>query len=696
MSMVINTNVASIGAQRHISMAVREQSEAMERLASGKRINGARDDAAGLGISNSMTSQIRGLDQGVRNANDGISLIQTAEGALGQTTSILQRMRELSIQSANGTYNDSENRASLNAEMEQLLDEIDRISETTQFNGINILDGSMDEIALQIGADASQTVEFGIDDMGAKSLGMGSNSFDLVGDESKTTWDVFFSSFKGVSIGHDSVLINGQSIIEAGGSAINSASSKDTIIDAINGNVSGVSASLIGELRLGLHGNGILTGTETLSIILTMPDDSQVTYEVRDTQNFEEIATKLNETSNGALSASISNGELVVTADDVSMISTSNGPLSLIPLAQDRDKSAGSMLALTSDNNDPITIERGTNGTYEDLTALGFRESSEAGTIEGYGITAPSTAWGYGDVTINGVVIDENTTAGSLISKVDAINAVSDQTGVTAETFVTAEIDMSAVAFYSATSFIINGFTATSSHALSANSTLKDIVLDVNNMTNLTGIKATLSGETIQLEGNTSSLIILGSTAGSTGLEDASLRYTKGGLVVTATSQLSADAIQSSNIETIYGGFKLISENNNPITIDLSTAASISEHGLKKSNTAPEGTYGSSINNISIDTAAKAQKAIDSIDNAIKDVNNQRGQLGAINNRLEYTIDNLQNVSQQTAAARSRIVDADFAGESAALSRSQVIQQAGTAMLAQANSAPQQVLQLLR
>jgi flagellin len=146
---------------------------------------------------------------------------------------------------------------------------------------------------------------------------------------------------------------------------------------------------------------------------------------------------------------------------------------------------------------------------------------------------------------------------------------------------------------------------------------------------------------------------------------------------------------------TVYGGLKLTSETGNPISIDLGTAASVSELGLKESNVAGGGTFGTSINSLSIDTAAQAQKSIDVIDNAINTVNEQRGELGAINNRLEFTVDNLQSVSQQTSAARSRIVDADFAKESASLSRAQVLQQAGTAMLAQANSAPQQVLQLL-
>ena len=123
MPLVINTNVSSLNAQRQLVNSGNELSTAMERLSSGKRINTAADDAAGLAISNRMTSQIRGLNQAVRNANDGISLIQTAEGALDETTNILQRMRELSIQSANGIYDDS-NRATLDAEVQQLIAEL--------------------------------------------------------------------------------------------------------------------------------------------------------------------------------------------------------------------------------------------------------------------------------------------------------------------------------------------------------------------------------------------------------------------------------------------------------------------------------------------------------------------------------------------------------------------------------------------
>ena len=143
MALTINTNVASLNAQRNLGKSQGDLNKSMQRLSSGLRINSAKDDAAGLAISDRMTSQIRGLNQAVRNANDGISLAQTAEGALQESTNILQRMRELAVQSANDTNSDSD-RQSLQSEVEQLQEELDRIAETTQFNGKNLLDGSME------------------------------------------------------------------------------------------------------------------------------------------------------------------------------------------------------------------------------------------------------------------------------------------------------------------------------------------------------------------------------------------------------------------------------------------------------------------------------------------------------------------------------------------------------------------------
>ena len=157
MAATINTNINSLTAQRNLTMSQSSLSTAMQRLSSGLRINSAKDDAAGLGISERMTSQIRGLNQAVRNTNDGISLAQTAEGALGAAGTILQRIRELAVQSANAT-NSAGDRAALNAEVGQLSSELNRIAQVTQFNGQSLLDGSLGSATFQVGANANQTI----------------------------------------------------------------------------------------------------------------------------------------------------------------------------------------------------------------------------------------------------------------------------------------------------------------------------------------------------------------------------------------------------------------------------------------------------------------------------------------------------------------------------------------------------------
>jgi len=172
MALTINTNVASLNAQRNLGTSQSNLNKSMERLSSGLRINSAKDDAAGLAISDRMTSQIRGLNQASRNAMDGISLAQTAEGALQESTNILQRMRELAVQSANDT-NSVDDRNSINAEVTQLISELDRIATTTAFNGRGLLNGSMASGAtFQVGANAGQTITFSIANAGATSLGV--------------------------------------------------------------------------------------------------------------------------------------------------------------------------------------------------------------------------------------------------------------------------------------------------------------------------------------------------------------------------------------------------------------------------------------------------------------------------------------------------------------------------------------------
>ena len=161
---VINTNVKSLVAQQALTVNNRSMSKAMEQLSTGKRINTAADDAAGLAIANKMTAQVRGLNQGVRNANDAISMIQTAEGATNEVTSMLQRMRELAVQAANGTNTDAD-RTALQSEFAELQDEIVRISDNTEWNGTKILDGTTTAAAFQVGANSGQTITVNFKDM---------------------------------------------------------------------------------------------------------------------------------------------------------------------------------------------------------------------------------------------------------------------------------------------------------------------------------------------------------------------------------------------------------------------------------------------------------------------------------------------------------------------------------------------------
>lgn len=169
MALTVNTNVASLNTQRNLNTSSNALATSLQRLSTGSRINSAKDDAAGLQIANRLTSQVNGLGVAVKNANDGISLAQTAEGALQQSTNILQRMRDLSLQSANGSNSDSE-RDALNSEVAQLKKELDRISNTTTFGGRKLLDGSFGTTSFQVGSAANEMISVGIDEMSSTSL----------------------------------------------------------------------------------------------------------------------------------------------------------------------------------------------------------------------------------------------------------------------------------------------------------------------------------------------------------------------------------------------------------------------------------------------------------------------------------------------------------------------------------------------
>jgi flagellin len=670
--MVINSNIMSLNAQNQLSKSQSAQQSAMERLTSGKRINGAKDDAAGLAISNRMSSQIRGLDQAVRNANDGISMIQTAEGALEESTNILQRMRELSIQSANGTYSEG-NRSTLDAEVKQLVSELDRIAETTSFNGQNILDGSLGKTALQVGSEANQTIEFSIGKMDAKTLGMGSTSSDVMGAATTLVAD-------DTVLTKGSIDINGQSIL-ATGETWSGDSATDTfgdLIEKINTNVRGITAGTYAETTATSVGTGVLVkGTSALTVTLNKLESttdgttSVVTdsITITDTENMEELVAKLNEQGGGLLSASIGeDGKLTISAENVSSIDMTGD----VAAATGTLANAAASITLTSDDGEAVIVERGSVGDTATLAAFGFRENNDPGVIEGAAASAGTLA--AGDLTINGVKVGAGDGA-TLQDTVNAINAVSSETAVKATAFSSVEIDVSAKTGAHATGdFHMNG------EIINSGADIDELVTNINAVSSDTGVTATLEGNYLRLEGDVSQ-IKFGDDAG---LADGGTALTA--LIDDASSVIVADAA---------GGVKLTSDSGSPISVDVN-ANGATVTGLLDANTTANGKFGAAVNSIDISTVAGAQKAIGIIDNALDTVNNLRGDLGAVNNRLEFTMNNLSSISQNVSAARSRIEDADFAVESANLSRSQVLQQAGTAMLAQANAQPQQVLSLLQ
>jgi len=265
--MVINTNVMSLNAQRNLTSSQTQLSTALQRLSSGLRINSAKDDAAGLAISERFTTQIRGLNQAVRNANDGISLAQTGEGALAEITNNLQRIRELAVQSSNAT-NSASDRAALDAEVQQRIAEIDRIAKQTSFNGQKILDGSFGSATFQVGANVGETISVSLStDMRASAIGnvttVTGASFDMADADATSGGNVLLEFEDAAAVALGSVTVAAGSTVQQAAEAINGA------------NIAGVSAFVndSGELQIlssepvtMAETNSSGTGTNTLGL----------------------------------------------------------------------------------------------------------------------------------------------------------------------------------------------------------------------------------------------------------------------------------------------------------------------------------------------------------------------------------------------------------------------------------------------
>ncbi len=370
MPQIINSNVASLNAQRNLNTSQSSLNTSLTRLSSGLRINSAKDDAAGLAISERMTSQIKGLNQAVRNANDGISLSQTAEGALGEIGNNLQRIRELSIQSANAT-NSASDRASLQAEVAQLASEVTRVASQTQFNGLNLLDGSFLSQSFQVGANANQTIDIkSISD--ARATALGSNILNTTGTAMNTATAAAADNTagNGVLAETDLTLANNKGIT----GAISYAAGADakTIAAAINtaGSSIGITATATNSATLG---NISAAGTTTVTL-----NGQTVSANVTDKSDLTGLAAAINGAqAQTGVTASFANASdksviTLTTTDgrDISLQDFTNG------VATADFKAGATTVALTSGGNDSSIA----TGTVEISSSAGQVITANADT----------------------------------------------------------------------------------------------------------------------------------------------------------------------------------------------------------------------------------------------------------------------------------------------------------------------------
>lgn len=695
---VINTNIKSLIAQDSITKNERSLSTSMQRLSTGSRINSAKDDAAGLAIGARMTAQSRGLTMAIKNANDGISLMQTAEGAMDEVSNILQRMRELAVQSVNGTNNAADRKA-LNDEVSQLKQEIQRIATTTEFNNQKIIDGSFKDKKLQIGDKGYQTMDIKVDSVQLKDLGMSEGSF---GGDILVSNRVALASFdKG------DIKINGQDL-----EAFNS-STQDLgdLINIINESVDNVTASGFNTVVAKQIGTGVTTDGQFRIKIQALAAASATEYAISASANLQQLVDNINAQAGAQVQASINDdGKLVLfntTGATIQIVDQTGTPASGYETASGFQNSTttsyvsfAGFLKLESKDSAPIRVERGnlaavTPGSLSDLASIGFREvtsefdkATDAYTVTGLALTAVGVTGEFGqrDLKINGVEIyDEDIATNSFQGKLDAINNFSDETGVIAYAFLDQTLTFTAgnLAVSANTNLYFNGtkvFTETSS----ATVTVASVAAQINTFTSATGVTATADGLNLRLTAsNVQSLRI-----------DGDISATAGAVMGVADNQV------------LYAAIRLDSANNEPISIELGDDALVAEHGFLEQNVGAADfqvnaaslgvAAGASLEGLNVSTASAATKAIGTIDNAIEKVSSARSKLGAMENRLISTVNNLQNIVTNTDASKSRIMDTDYSKETTALAKAQIIAQAATAMLAQANQQPQTVLSLLK
>jgi flagellin len=564
MSLSVNTNITSLGVQKNLNKASDALSTSMSRLSSGLKINSAKDDAAGLQIANRLTSQINGLNVAVKNANDGISIAQTAEGAMQESTNILQRMRELALQSANGSNSDDD-RTSLNQEFTALSGELNRISNTTTFGGKNLLDGSFQNTSFQVGASANETISFGMGNLSASGLKGSYNSAEVTG-------------------------------IEMSGMAAS---------------VQGSTTTLKQTAVTGVAGSGYVpTGSESFSI------------------NGVDIKLAATDITNALVSTAINNqltaagvtGVTSSVAADVLTITNTAGPVSI----------AGADVG-------KFGLTAGTTSTKTDGASI----PPKAGSISVNGTA----------VTWDGATEDVD----SVLTQIKAVAGVGDAKIVNGQIAITSK-DGTALT-------LADSAGAANSGSLS-----------------MLGLKSGTSD--VKMTADTS--LKIGTTE---------IKISKGSDLDAVISSINSASAGATATKTADG--KITLSGKADIVISAGNTGSLGDLGLTAGITNASETQ-TTVGDLDILSAAGSQQSVQALDAAIQQIDSQRAALGAVQNRFDSTVANLQSIAQNSTAARGRVQDADFASETAELTKQQTLQQASTAILSQANQLPSAVLKLLQ
>jgi len=715
---VINTNVKALVAQESMRSSNLSLSQAMERLSTGSKINNAKDDAAGLAITNRMTSQIRGMAKAIGNVNDAISMSQTAEGAIGNVGDILQRMRELAVQAGTGTLNDSD-RSSLQLEVSQLKQQIDDIATKTNHNNIKLLDGTAQNVVIQSGVNSGDTVKIGFDSMKTKDIGIGSKAFlqSAVGtDADRLAFSTSSLYLNGVAVGASLSDDDSASSTAKGQSAISKAAAINRIA-----NLSGVYAKAEANFVSGAAmtvATAVTSGSVTINGVST--DRFSTSLDTSLTRKTVTTAINAISSQTGVVATDTGDDTLGVTltAADGRNITLAINTITSSTGLKAADTYIGSYSLFTLDGRDinvshaagtvgttAATIENTTGlqaGTYKADTAIytstnrtsttaapasgtsGLLNSNSLiinGVAIGAALSTDDTSTYEGLTTAGATAVGGTSTtrAASAIAIAAAINRSSAQTGVTAKAasnIVRGTGFTAPTAAVSSLGVFLNGVT------FKVDAVAVDQVIDrFNEYSVQTGVVASRWGDGMQLEAADGRTIILASSAGSAGLGLTGVTIGANPLGTSAAAFYSSVQLSSDKSFTIQAG----SQGNN----------NLEKLGFF------QGTFGASKNgmkvaDIDITSTAGATQALTAIDSAINTVSAAQAKSGAINNRLDSIINNLTEGSKNMQASRSRILDTDYATETTNLAKQQIIQQAATAMLAQANQSSQSILSLLK